>query len=91
MIFVGVLLLAIGMVFLAAGLTGRPRSVIGMEAVAGDTADKTPGDVPQGLPETPAQNPPELPSPPIPTSRRVSTILLGILGVFFGIISILGN
>ena len=91
MILVGVLLLAIGIVFLVAGLTGRPKSVIGEEVMAGDSGDGAPQDVPQDVSVTPAQSPAQFPSPPIPMSRRVSTILLGVLGVFFGIVWLLGN
>lgn len=91
MIILGVLLLAIGAVFLVAGLTGRPKAIIGLETELVNSPDNASQDAPDNLAETPPENPPETPSPAIPTSRRFSTILLGIVGLFFGIISIIGN
>jgi hypothetical protein len=99
MIVVGVLLLAIGTVFLVAGLTGRPKAVIGIEAKMGKPPDNAPLDTLESSPETsavtsaaiPPEIPPEPPSTEVPTSRRLSTIFIGIVGVFFGVISIIGS
>lgn len=91
MMFVGVLLLAIGIVFLVAGFTGWPRSVIGIESEPGPTIENPPGDTPEGLSATAPQIPVQTPYPTIPTSRRLSTICLGLVGLFFGIASVLAN
>jgi hypothetical protein len=99
MIIVGILLLAIGTVFLVAGLTGRPKAVIGIEAKTGAPLDNVPLDTLESSPETsvetsadiPPEIPPEPPSAEVPTSRRLSTIFIGIVGVFFGVISIIGS
>ena len=98
MIIVGILLLAIGTVFLVAGLTGRPKAVIGIEAKTASPPDNAPLDTLESSPETsvetsayiPPEIPPEPPSADVPTSRRLSTIFIGIVGVFFGVISIIG-
>ncbi|OGO03930.1 MAG: hypothetical protein A2Y91_08445 [Chloroflexi bacterium RBG_13_54_8] len=88
MILVGIVLLILGGIFLVAGLTGRPKAVIGIEVEMKEPVDNTP----QNAPETPVENPTQpisqLPTR-IPPSRRVSTIVLGVMGVFFGIISIM--
>jgi hypothetical protein len=99
MIIVGILLLAIGTVFLVAGLTGRPKAVIGIEAKTAFPPDNVPLDTVESSPQTsaetstdvPLQIPPEPPSAEVPTSRRLSTIFIGIVGVFFGVISIIGS
>jgi hypothetical protein len=90
-IILGVLLLAIGAVFLVAGFTGRPKALIGLETETVNSPDNASQDAPDNLAETPSENPPESPSPTIPTSKRFSTVLLGIVGLFFGIISIIDN
>lgn len=87
--FVGVLLLAIGIVFIVAGFTGWPKSVIGIESESGPTIDNPPEGTPEELPETTAYGPGQTRYPAIPLSRRVSTICLGFAGVFFGIVSVL--
>lgn len=88
MILVGIVLLVLGGIFLAAGLTGRPKAVIGIEVEMKEPVDNTP----QNAPETPVENPPrtisQMPTR-IPPSRRVSTVVLGVMGLFFGIISIM--
>jgi len=91
MMFVGVLLLAIGIVFLVAGTTGWPKSVLGIEPEPGPTIDSPP----EGIPEGPLETTPQEPTPPrypdIPRSRRLSTICLGFVGLFFGIVSVMAN
>jgi hypothetical protein len=91
MSFVGVLLLAIGIVFLVAGFTGWPRSVIGVESEPGPTMDNPPRDAPEGFSDATPQVPGQTPYPTIPTSRRLSTICLGLVGLFFGIVSVLAD
>ncbi|MBM4444757.1 MAG: hypothetical protein FJ020_05555 [Chloroflexi bacterium] len=89
--FVGVLLLALGIVFLVAGFTGWPRSVIGVESEQGPTSEGALQDTPEGLLEGALREPAQSTYPAIPTSRRLSTICLGFVGLFFGIVSVLAN
>jgi hypothetical protein len=91
MMFVGVLLLAVGIVFLLAGFTGWPKPVIGMESETGQPLGRPPEGIPEDLLETTPQDPSQPPHPAIPLSRRLSTICLGFVGVFFGIVSVLAN
>ena len=91
MMFVGVLLLAIGIVFLVAGFTGWPKSVVGIESEPGQPIGNPPEGIPGGLLEITPQEPSQTPYPTIPLSRRVSTICLGFVGLFFGIVSVLAN
>ena len=89
--FVGVLLLAIGIVFLVAGFTGWPKSVVGIESEPGQPIGNPPEGIPGGLLEITPQDPSQTPYATIPLSRRVSTICLGFVGLFFGIVSVLAN
>jgi hypothetical protein len=91
MMFVSVLLLAIGIVFIVAGFTGWPKPVIGIESETGPNVDNPPEGIPEELMETTAHDPGQTRDPAIPLSRRVSTICLGFVGVFFGIVSVLTN
>ncbi len=91
MMFVGVLLLAIGIVFLVAGFTGWPKPVIGIESEPGPTIDNPPEGIPEEVLETTPQDPGQPRYPAIPLSRRVSTVCLGFVGVFFGVLSVLAN
>lgn len=88
---VGVLLLAIGIVFIVAGFTGWPKPVIGVESEPGPTTDDPPEGIPNEVLETADHDPGRTRWPAIPLSRRVSTICLGLAGVFFGIVSVLTN
>ena len=88
-VLVGLALVALGGVFLVAGITGRPKAVIGIEDGMGQAEDKAPPDVPESPIGDPPQAVSQMPTR-IPVSRRYSTIALGVVGLFVGIISIMG-
>jgi|GEM_PF-1687674 len=77
--------------------TSSPENVRSDMSLSTDPDDhSSPSESPESVPSAPAENTPiasapEYATPEIPISRRISSIILGIMGLAFGILALLDS